>query len=590
MAVSPDRPSFLEELRRRKVVRAGSVYAAVAFATVEAADLVFPRLLLPDWSVTLVIALALAGMPLTVAVAWIYDLKAGVLVRSKSGPDAAVDGHPGWLSLPALLVIGLMVSLGAAAGWLAGRASSPSADRSAPASIAVLPFADMSPAGDMEYFGDGMAEEILNVLAQVPGLRVAGRTSSFSFKGQSNDLRSIGATLGVGTILEGSVRRSDTRIRITAQLVRTDDQSHVWSDTFDRDFDEDVFAVQDDIAAAIVDALKIELTGGDAPSIAVQRGTESLQAYNAYLRGRFQWNRRTREGVLGSIASFEEAIRLDPGYARAFTGMADAYAIASNFAWMTPGEAMPRARAAVDSALALNPRLADAYTSLGAILSWYEWDQDEAQRAYRRALELDPNSTFAHYWYAMSLDYANRPDDALAELNAALALDPLALQVRNGLGNHYQWRGDLDAAIETYESILEIDPGFHNARRWLATAYLEAGRPEEALSMVDSLPEGYTNVSGLRGWAFSQLGRVEASRSQFERLPADGRSVDVAYAAMGLGLSGEVDAAFELLHAAVDSRTYPSLALVFIPPTSPIRLDPRFAELVSDLNLRQYWP
>lgn len=566
------------------------MYAAVAFATVEASDLVFPRLQLPDWSVTLVIALALAGFPLTIAVAWIYDLKEGVLVRSEGAPGTAVNRRTGWLSAPTTLVIGLMVSLGVTAGWLAGRASTTSIADPAFASIAVLPFADMSPARDMEYFGDGMAEEILNVLAKVPGLKVAGRTSSFSFKGRDADLNSIGTILGVGTILEGSVRRSATRVRITAQLVRTDDQSHLWSETFDRGFDEDVFEVQDDIARAIVDALKVELTGEETPSISVQRGTENLQAYNAYLLGRFQWNRRTREGVLRSIGSFEEAIRLDPGYARAFTGIADAYSIASNFEWMSPREAMPLARAAVESALALNPELADAYTSLGAILSWYEWDQDEAERAYLRALELDPNSTFAHYWYALLLDYTNRPDDALAALSAALALDPLALQVRNGLGNHYQWLGDFDAAIEIYKSILQIDPDFHNARRWLATAYLEAGRPDEALAAVDSLPQGYTNLSGLRGWAFAQLGRLEDSRSQFSQVPLDGRNVELAHTATGLGLSGEVDAAYALLHAAVESRAYPVLQMVFLPRANPIRLDPRFAALLADLKLGQYWP
>ncbi len=459
-----------------------------------------------------------------------------------------------------------------------------------PASIAVLPFVDMSPTGDMEYFGDGMAEEILNALARLPGLKVAGRTSSFSFKGRNADLRTIGDALGVGTVLEGSVRRSGAQIRITAQLVRASDQSHLWSETFDRGFDEDVFAVQDEIARAIVDALRVELGAGATAAIATHRGTQNLDAYNAYLLGRFQWNRRTREGVTGSVDAFQEAIRLDPNFARAYTGLADAYGIMGNFGWMPAREAFPRAREAVDRALALEPDLPEAHVSLGAILSWYEWDFDAADAAFRRAIELGPQNAFAHYWYAILLNLINRPDEARARIDAALQLDPLALQIRNGLANQYQWQGEYEAAIREYRDILRIDPAFQNARRWLGLALVEAGRPREGLAVLDSVPEAFaTDAAAVRGWALAQLGRRDEALAALATVPRDAGSTAVTYFVRGYVLLGRPDDAFRVLRAAFDRREYSLLQIVVTPASDPLRADPRFTALLADIGLLRYW-
>ena len=220
-----ERLSFLEELKRRKVIRVLSVYAAVAYAVAEVADLIFPRLGLPDWTITLIIVILLGGLPLVIVLAWAFDVTDSGIVRTKR--TASTSGVTGWLSPKAISLVALLIVLGTGAGWIAGRGSSPELPQETLASIGVLPFTDMSPSGDMEYFGDGMAEELLNVLAKLPDLKVAGRTSSFSFKGKDADLRSIGAALEVSTILEGSIRRSGNRIRITAQLIRADDQSHL---------------------------------------------------------------------------------------------------------------------------------------------------------------------------------------------------------------------------------------------------------------------------------------------------------------------------------------------------------------------------
>jgi len=498
-------------------------------------------------------------------------------------PTRAASPWKRWI--PAAAVGVLLIG---AALWYGLRGPSGAADADL-ASIAVLPFTDMSPSGDMEYFGDGMAEEILNALARLPGLKVSGRTSSFSFKGKGTDLKSIGEALGVGTVLEGSIRRSADQIRITAQLIRTDDQSHLWSETFDRSFDADVFAVQDDIAQAIVGALRLQLGGQPAPSIEAHRGTQNLEAYNAYLQGRFQWLRRTKESVLGSVASFEEAIRIDPGYARAYAGLADAHLVAANFGWKRPLDALRPAREAIDRALALDPQLADAQVSLGAILSWYEWDFEGADAAFQKAIALDPQHAFARYWYSLLLNFTNRPDEARTMLEAALRLDPLALQLRNGLGNQFQWRGDYDAAIREYRTILAIDPTFQNARRWLGIAYLDAGRPAEGLAVLDSVPAGFsTDEEAVRGWALAQLGRRDEALAALATL-GDTPASSLSYVLRGYSLVGKPDEAFQLLRAAVGLRQYPLLQLVFMPATEPLRADPRFNAVLEEIGLLKYW-
>jgi len=582
------RLNFFTELKRRKVVRVVSVYAAVGYAVAQVADLVFPRLGLPDWSVTGVIVLGLLGLPAAAVFGWIFDLTGEGITRTPSAPSAQPQSG-GWLSYQAVALVILLVALGAGAGWWAGHSSVPEADTQALNSIAVLPFTDMSADGDMEYFGDGMAEEILNVLAKLPGLKVAGRTSSFSFKDKELDLRAIGQALQVATVLEGSVRRSGSRIRITAQLIRADDQFHLWSETFDRRFDEDVFVVQDDISRAIVDALEIKLSGGESSSMARQRGTANLEAYNAYLLGRFQWNRRTREGVLGSIETFKRAIALDPEYAKAYAGLADAYLISWNFGWMKPRDGYPLARQAVDRALQIDPLLADAHTSLAAIQAWYEWDFVAAEQSFNRAMELDPGNAFAHYWFGTILDYMNRPDEALKQLKLALQLDPLALQVRNGLSNHLQWLGELDAAIASYQETLRIDPAFHNARRWLSLTYLEAGRPQEALDALAAIPEGFANsANAIHALAAIQMGDPDTARAFLNARNAE-LTVDLVYAASAYAALGEMDDAFRLLQQAVAERQYSVLQLGLTPSSDPLRSDPRFREILSAINLAPYW-
>ena len=244
----------------------------------------------------------------------------------------------------------------------------------------------------------------------------------------------------------------------------------------------------------------------------------------------------------------------------------------------------------MERALALDPNLADAYASLGAVLTWYDWDFEAADEAFKRAIELGPQNTFAHYWYAILLDFINRKDEARAQLDAAIRIDPLALQIRNGLGNHYQWHGEYDAAINEYRGILRLDPDFQNARWWLAVAYLESGRVPEGLAALDSVPQTFANdLTALRGWGLAQLGRREEARAALATVPRDGPSSSVTYIASGYMLLGQPDEAFAQLRAAYDRREYSLLGIVMTPAGDPLRADPRFNQLIQDIGLAKYW-
>jgi len=341
---------LVDDLRRRKVFRVAAGYAIVAWVAVEVSSVVVPALRLPEWVITAIVVAALAGFPITVLLAWIFDLSSGGVVRTR--PSGA--GHPAALRVAAqrggvvLVVAGVMAGSGYLA-WEAGLLAGPGKEQS----IAVLPFVDLSEGHDSEYFSDGIAEELLNSLVGMDGLRVAARTSSFAFKGRQEDVREIGRQLNVRTVLEGSVRRSGNRVRITAQLIDVDNGFHLWSSTYDRELD-DIFRIQDEIAHNIAGALKLELIGDTVPAMAGR--DVDIRAYDLYLLGRHHWHQRTEESLDRALELFQEAAGLDPEFALAHTGIADAWLLLAGYGDVDPDEAARRAETAVARALALETR------------------------------------------------------------------------------------------------------------------------------------------------------------------------------------------------------------------------------------------
>ena len=456
-------------------------------------------------------------------------------------------------------------------------------------SIAVLPFANMSADPEQEYFCDGMADEIINALAQLDGLRVVARTSAFAFKGQRLDVREVGKRLSVGTLLEGSVRRAGNRLRITAQLIDVADGYHLWSERYDRDV-EDVFAIQDEISLAIVDKLKIRLLGKDRGAIA-GRHTEDLEAYNLYLKGRYHWNKRVPEEVRKGLECFRQAIERDPNYAAAYAGLADCYLVLENMGELEPEEAFREADAAVARALELDGNLAEAHASLGWIKMVRDGDWDEAERELLRAIELNPSYSTARQWYAIHRMAVGRLYDGLAEATRAQRLDPLSPMIGVVVGLMLSSVGEYERAAEQLRKTLEIDPMFIPAHTGLSETYLARGMYEEAFAEIEktaSLPGGEKWHATTLGYAYAVAGkRDEAFQllddldSATEGAPPPPITVAEIYAALG-----EEDRALELLEKACETRSSQMLFILTSRAFDDLRSHHRFAALLKKIGVR----
>jgi len=464
----------------------------------------------------------------------------------------------------------------------------PGAERSAPAAkaIAVLPLANMSADPENEYFSDGMTEEIIGALSKVPGLQVASRTSCFSFKGKEVDIRQVGEKLGVASVLTGSVRKVGNRIRITAQLVNVESGYHLWSETYDRQL-EDVFAIQDELSRAIVEALKLQL-GSASDQLVVP--TKNLEAYNLYLKGRFFFFRFTEPGLRKSLELFQHVLLQEPGYARAYSGIADCWCELADD-WVAPDDAYPRAKAAATTALRLDPELVEAMTSLGKVLCWYEWDFAGAEQHLRRAVALNPNYTEAHWTFGSVLPAVGALGEAIGEMRKAITLDPLHPHHSRWLGRFLLYAKDYEAAITQSQKTLELHADYFHAYLDIGSAYLAQGKPEQALEWYrrgQKLESSVRSYDALIVRALAPLGRREEADEILTRLEGESRQhyVRAEILAMGYAAVGDLDKAFALLERAYQARSAGLIYLHLDPGYEPLRQDPRFTELVARIGLK----
>ena len=454
-------------------------------------------------------------------------------------------------------------------------------------SIAVLPFTDMSREKDQEYFCDGLAEELIGALTKIKELRVVSRSTAFSLRDKHLDSREIGRELQVDTLVEGSVRKAGSRLRITAQLTDTADGSQIWSERYDRD-EEDIFDIQEELALSIVKQLKIELLGEDKEAL-LRRPTESAEAYNCYLQGLFHWNQRTAADLDSAIGHYEQAIGEDPNYAVAYTGLADAYNILGFYSVLAPREAFQQAEAAAKRALELDQTLAEAHASLAFTKLYHDWDWAEAEVEFQRAIALNPHYATAHHWYAELLALAGRLSEAANQARQALEADPESLIIHVLLGWTHYYSYEYDRAIEQYLKTLKRDPNFVAARIFLGLAYVQKRRCEQAIAEYERTISIFGKnplLTELIGHAHAAAGNREAAceiLSAMKELSKE-RYVSAYYLAAICAELHEPDQMYQHLDRALEDRDSWLAFLNVDPIWHGHRSEPRFKALMAQVE------
>jgi eukaryotic-like serine/threonine-protein kinase len=455
-------------------------------------------------------------------------------------------------------------------------------------SIAVLPFVNAGPDPDNEYLSDGITDELIDALAKVSGLRVASRTSVFALKGRPQDVRAIGVLLGVSAVLEGTVRRSADRLRITAQLTSTDDGQVIWSQRYDRTLG-DLFATQDEIASTIVNTLRAT-SFADLSQPSPRRYTDNLKAYSLYLRGRHAWNKRTQGGVLEGASYFERAIAEDPKYALAYTGLADSYALQVDYRDVPVAEGFERAKSYARKAIALDDCVAEAHASLAWAMFIYDWDWEGAAREFQRAIDLDPRYATSHQWYAFLLVSQGRIEEGLLESHTALEIDGASVSVRRSVGHCYFYARRYDQAIHHIERAIELDPTAVENHRLLGLFLAQQARYEEAIRVLRDtlqLPDAGTAPLATLAHVLARAGQEAEARTileQFEKRARWHYVSPAVFATIEVGL-GDRDRVFEWMERARAERRGWMVYLNVNPTLDPVREDDRFRRLLQRMNL-----
>jgi len=478
---------------------------------------------------------------------------------------------------------GVLIAVLAAAFWLGrgGRGQAGTAGQTGTPSIAVLPFVNMSSDKEQDYFSDGLSEELLNDLAKIPGLRVAARTSSFQFKGKTEDLRTVGEKLNVGTILEGSVRKEGQRVRITAQLIKVADGFHLWSETYDRQLN-DIFAVQDEIARSVAGSLKVTLLGGKTATPSAQ-GTNA-DAYNAYLQGRYFYERRTKENLEKAAGYYEQATKLDPSYAPAWVGLAETRSKQADQGYLPIEEGYRKARAAAERALALDPNLAEAHAAMGWIEMSYDWDWSGADASYQRALAREPGNASVVRGASELASNLGRFAEALAQDRRAIELDPLNVSTHIYLGEHAYRAGRLEEAAAAFKKALDLNPERPFTHTGLGMVYLEQGRAQEALAEMEREPEPFYHLGG-QALAYHALGQKKEADEALAEYVAKYHAEGAYQIAELYAFRGETDKAFEWLERAYAQRDTGLSQMKGDLLLKSLERDPRYAAFLKKMRL-----
>jgi TolB-like protein/DNA-binding winged helix-turn-helix (wHTH) protein len=500
-------------------------------------------------------------------------------VTVRTPPNASTPA--GWSFATTLALIGAIVVAALIAGYFLWRSANKLAAPKPKLMLVVLPFENLSGDPEQDYFSDGMTEEMIARLGQLEPktLGVIARTSAMTYKGANKDIARIGRELGVSFVVEGSVRREQDKVRITAQLIQVSDQTHLWSESYDRSTG-DALSVQRQVANQIASALAIELLG-DKKSEA--RSSSSAEAVDAYLRGRYLWNKGNRENVMRSVEYFNQAIERDPNYAAAFAGLANSYRLLGMNYALLPAEAYPKAMDAALRAVELDPTCADGYVSLGTIKFRYEWKWEEAERHFRRALEINSSFGMAHHDYAWFLVAMQRFDEGIEQIKLAQRFDPLSPLANSDVGWVYLMARRYDEAIEQINRTLELEPTFGSALACLERAYTLKGQQREALETLvrETGQKGVSARNGDPAKAIEMLyrKRLEGKLEAIKKQRSSSYSVATICAA-----AGERDQAFEWLERAFRERDPMLVAVMTDPAFDALRSDARFVALIKQIG------
>jgi serine/threonine-protein kinase len=574
--------NFFAELKRRNVYKVAVAYVVVGWALAQGIAQVFPVFDIPNWAVRLMVLAIVIGFPIALVIAWAFELTPEGIKRTED-VDPAVDSRAkshAWIYVVIVAAL-LSISLFFLGRFTARNSTGASSNEFPAKSIAVLPLLNESGDPRDEYFSDGLSEELIAALAQIRGLKVIGRSSSFRFKDRKEEPKAIGEKLGVSTLLDGTVRKQGDRVRIVAELVNAADGIQLWTRTFDREL-KDIFAVQEEIARAVAESLKVTLLGAqDRPG---QRGAPSnVEAHNAYLQGHFHFQRRNLEDYRKAVSYFDQAIRLDPDYALAYAERSEAWTFIGDLTGQRE-PAWSKARTDAEKAVAIAPALAEAHAALGWVRFFIDWKFAEGLSELKRAKELSPANPTANDLLARVIVYLGRVDEAERQARHAVELDPLSVIAQGNLARVLLFAGKLDEADAAARKAAELQPASASSHRWQVVVAVLRGDRETALREAQLEPdEGYRRFE--LALAQQLQGDRQAADAALADLIANGRDQLPYQIAEVYAVRGEKDKAFEWLQIAFDDHDTGTLALLVDPLLRGLRDDPRYKRLLTKLGL-----
>jgi TolB-like protein/Flp pilus assembly protein TadD len=574
---------FFGELKRRNVYKVAVAYGVVAWLLMQVASQIFPFFDIPNWVVRLVVLLLIIGFPIALIIAWAFEMTPEGIKRTETA-DAAGQRSRGvaWIYV---VLIGVMLSVGLffVGRFTAGHAT-PRLSEAATAipqkSIAVLPLVNESGDPKDEYFSDGLSEELISALAQISGLKVIGRSSSFRFKDRKEEPKTIGEKLGVSTLLDGTVRKQGDRVRIVAALVNATDGIQLWTHTFDREL-KDIFAVQQEIARAVAESLKVTLLGSQEKS--TQMATNSVEAHNAYLQGHFYSVRRNAEDYRKAIDYFDQAIQFDPDYALAYAERSEVWTVIGDLTGQRSA-AFTKARSDAEKAVAIAPSLAEAHAALGWVRAFAEWKFAEGLSELKRAKELSPTNPTANDLLARVIVYTGRMEEAERQARQAVELDPLSAGAQFTLGRVLFYAGKLGEAEAAGRKMAELQPSASSSHRWQVLVAVQRGDGETALREAQLEPDDRIHAFEL---ALAQYvhGDRKAADAALAELIANSRDSLAYQIAQVYAVRGEKDKAFEWLQIAFDNHDGGMPSLLVDPVLRGLRDDARYKNLVIKVGL-----